>query len=644
MPAERGPGASMGIGAPGISSPLAAPGGKRPKVQVLKTIRRLWHYLSHYRARIVLIIFLTVLSNCLALLGPMLSGRAIDAMTPGAIAPIQSFLSESGPQGRMTGGRGLVDFDRVFYYCSWMAAFFVICSILNYFLSVQMITLSQRTARQMRKDVFDKLMDLPVSFFDSHQTGDIISHISYDIDTVNTSLANDLLQICTTTVTVIGSLAMMLSISPVLGLVFLITVPMASLFIKSQAGKIHGYFRKRSAALGALNGFVEEIVSGQKTIKAYHQEETILSRFDASNENAVTAYYDADYQSSSMGPSVNYISNLSMALVSVFGAILYLGGRITLGNMSSFILYSRKFSGPINEAANILAEIQSAAAAADRIFDLMDQSPEPADQNDAPDLGHVMGDVGLSGIHFGYLSDKPVLTGVNLRAAPGSLIAIVGHTGAGKTTIINLLMRFYDPQTGTITIDGKTIGGVTRKSLRLAFAMVLQESWLFHGTVYENIAYGYRGFGVAENEETASTRKAAMEDVIAAAKAAQAHGFIMQLPQGYDTILSEDGVNISAGQKQLLTIARAMLLDVRMLILDEATSNVDTRTEIRIQEAMRRLMKDKTCFVIAHRLSTIQNADIILVMQDGGLVEQGTHQSLLEQNGVYAGLYRSQFG
>ncbi|GHV87038.1 ABC transporter [Spirochaetia bacterium] len=639
---QIGGGGGLGRGPRGGLIIPVGPDGKRPKVQVLKTIRRLWHYLSSYRLRIVLVIFFTVLSNCLALLGPMLSGRAIDAMTPGATASVQSISSESAPQGR--GNGGTVNFSLVFYYCSWMAVFFVVCSILNYSLSVQMISLSQRTARQMRKDVFDRLMDLPVSFFDTHQTGDIISHISYDIDTVNTSLANDLLQICTTTVTVIGSLIMMLSISPVLGLVFLITVPMSAFFIKSRAGKIHGYFRKRSAALGALNGFVEEIVSGQKTIKAYHQEKTILSRFDTNNIKAVDAYYDADYYSSSLGPSVNFINNLSMTLVSVFGAILYLAGRITLGNMSSFVLYSRKFSGPINEAANILSEIQSAAAAADRIFDLMDQPPEPADQNEASELGQVMGDVELSDIHFGYVPDKPVLTGVNLRAAPGSLIAIVGHTGAGKTTIINLLMRFYDPQKGTITIDGKTISGVTRKSLRLAFAMVLQESWLFHGTVYENIAYGYRGLGVAENEETAGTRKAAMEDVIAAAKAAQAHSFIMQLPQGYDTILSEDGVNISQGQKQLLTIARAMLLDVRMLILDEATSNVDTRTEIRIQEAMRRLMKDKTCFVIAHRLSTIRNADTILVMQDGNLAEQGTHQSLLEQNGVYAGLYRSQFG
>jgi ATP-binding cassette subfamily B protein len=610
------PGAIPGGRSAGARGGLVNPaydGGKRPKVNVVKTVRRLWHYLASYRALIVAIVLLTVLSNCLALLGPMLSGRAIDAIG-------------SGP--------GKANFEKVFYYCSWMAFFYCVCSALNYFLSVQMITLSQRTARLMRNDVFSKLMAVPVSFFDTHQTGDIISHLSYDIDTVNTSLANDLLQICTTTVTVLGSLIMMLSISPVLGLVFLVTVPMASFFIKSRAGRIHGFFRLRSAALGALNGFVEEIVSGQKTIKAYHQEETLISRFDKSNENACTAYYDADYHSSSLGPSVNFINNLSLTMVSVFGAILYLAGRITLGNMSSFVLYSRKFSGPINEAANILSEIQSAAAAADRIFDLLDQPPEPEDLPGATELGEVRGDVEFSRINFGYLPDKPVLRDVSLRADPGALVAIVGHTGAGKTTIINLLMRFYDPQSGSISIDGKRIDGVTRKSLRLAFAMVLQESWLFNGTVFENIAYGYKG----------GTEKAAMEEVVEAAKAAQAHSFIMQLPDGYQTVLSENGVNISQGQKQLLTIARAMLLDVRMLILDEATSNVDTRTEIRIQKAMRRLMKNKTCFVIAHRLSTIQNADLILVMHEGNLVEQGTHQSLLEKNGVYAGLYRSQFG
>jgi ATP-binding cassette subfamily B protein len=578
-------------------------------------------YLAKYRALMVGVMILTVLSNCLALLGPMLCGRAIDAI---------------GSQA------GKVNFEQVFRYCAWMALFYLVCSVLNYFLSVRMITLSQRCARQMRSDVFNKLMVLPVSFFDTHQTGDIISHISYDIDTVNTSLANDLLQICTTTVTVTGSLVMMLSISPLLGLIFLVTVPLASLFIKSQAGKIHGFFRLRSSALGTLNGFVEEIVSGQKTIKAYHQEAAILERFDRANEAACGAYYDADYHSSSLGPSVNFINNLSMTMISVFGALLYLAGRITLGNMSSFVLYSRKFSGPINEAANILSEIQSAAAAADRIFDLLDQEPEPADREGAGELGNVRGDVAFSRVTFGYLPGKPVLQDLNLRAQPGALVAIVGHTGAGKTTIINLLMRFYDPQSGSITIDGTPVASVTRASLRLGFAMVLQESWLFNGTVYDNIAYGYRHGGGEENGGEASG--ATMEDVVNAAKAAQAHPFIMQLPQGYNTMLNEDGVNISQGQKQLLTIARAMLLDVRMLILDEATSNVDTRTEIRIQKAMRRLMRGKTCFVIAHRLSTIQNADRILVMRNGALVEQGTHTALLEQNGVYADLYRSQFG
>ena len=619
MQAERGGGASRGM-LPSGQLNLNYGLETKTKAQILKTIIRLWRYLSTHRMRIVIVIFLTVVSNLLALLGPMLSGRAIDALG---------------------GGPGKVDFSIVFYYCSWMVLFYVISAGLNFLLAAQMISLSQQCARQMRKDVFGKLMELPVGFYDQHQTGDIISRISYDIDTVNTSLANDLLQICTTVVTVTGSLIMMLSISPVLGAVFLITVPIASVYIRHNAAKIHNYFRVRSVKLGALNGFVEEIVSGQKTIKAYHREETFISRFDTCNEEAVVAYYEADYHSSSLGPSVNFISNLSLAMISVFGAILYLAGKLTLGNMSSFILYSRKFSGPINEAANILSEIQSAAAAADRFFMLLDEEPEKADFPDAPDLGNVHGDVEMKEIDFAYLPEKPVLRRVNLRARPGNLIAIVGHTGAGKTTIINLLMRFYDPGSGTITIDGKVIDGVTRKSLRLAFAMVLQESWLFHGTVYENIAYGYDS---AENSGQTADPAGIREKVINAAKAVQAHHFIMQLPQGYDTILNEDGINISAGQKQLLTIARAMLLDVRMLILDEATSNVDTRTEIRIQEAMRTLMKDKTCFVIAHRLSTIQNADLILVMENGRLAEQGTHDSLLEKGGVYAELYRSQFG
>ncbi|GHU08018.1 ABC transporter [Spirochaetia bacterium] len=604
------------------SDPTLNKSGSKPKVSIGKTIIRLWHYLSKYRGRIVLVIALSVVSNYFALLGPLLSGQAIDAMGIGS---------------------GSVNFPLVFYYCAWMAGFYAASAGLNYFLSIQMIGLSQRAAKQMRKDVFDKLMDLSVNFFDTHQTGDIISHISYDIDTVTTSLANDLTQICTTIVTVIGSLIMMLSISALMGLVFLITVPMAALFIRYKASRIHIYFRKRSAALGALNGYVEEITTGQKTIKGYHQEQTMISRFDVHNVDAVDAYYEADYQSAILGPSVNFINNISLTLVSVAGAILYLAGFLTLGNMSSFVLYSRKFSGPINEAANIISELQSAAAAADRVFNLLDQNPESADANDAKVIENAAGDVELTNVHFAYSDSKPVLNGISFRAEPGKLIAIVGETGAGKTTIINLLMRFYDPASGTITIDGMKIENVTRKSLRLAYTMVLQESWLFDGTVYENIAYALDG-AVRADKGAGEANAAIREQVIAAAKAAQAHDFIMQLPQGYDTMINEDGVNISQGQKQLLTIARAMLLDVRMLLLDEATSNVDTRTELKIQEAMRRLMKEKTCFVIAHRLSTIKNADIILVMENGEIAESGSHKSLLESDGVYASLYRSQFG
>jgi len=332
-----------------------------------------------------------------------------------------------------------------------------------------------------------------------------------------------------------------------------------------------------------------------------------------------------------VGPSVNFVNNLSLTLVSVFGAILYLLGNLTIGNVSSFVLYSRKFSGPINELANISSELQSALAAAERVFRVIDEPTEPIDDSDAIELTEmaIKGDVDMKDLKFGYSPDKIVIKNLNLSAKSGDLVAIVGPTGAGKTTLINLLMRFYDPQGGSITIDGIDVSHLTRKSLRKAFAMVLQDTWLFQGTIFENIAYG--------------KKDATLDEVIAVAKAAKIHTYIMHLPNGYDTVLNEDGINISQGQKQLLTIARAMLLDAKMLILDEATSNVDTRTELQIQEAMRHLMKGKTCFVIAHRLSTIQNADTILVVDGGNIVEQGTHQELLAHNGLYAEMYYSQF-
>ncbi len=572
------------------------------------TILRLGSYMIQYRYLVLLALGLTVGSNLLALVGPMLSGYAIDAIEPGV---------------------GRVDFARVFYYAGLMVAFYVISSVLAYILSVLMIQISRKVVYQMRKDVFGHLLALPVGYFDTHQTGDIISRISYDIDTVNTSLANDLVQIFTTLITVVGAFAMMVVISPKLVQIFAFTVPLAVALTKFITGKTRPLFRMRSRRLGELNGFVEEMITGQKTLKAYHQEENTIGKFDGKNEEAVEAYYRAEYYGSVVGPAVNFVNNLSLALVSMFGALLFLAGQMSLGSISSFILYSRKFSGPINEAANIMSELQSALAAAERVFQMIDEPLEIADRAEAVELEAVEGDVLLEDVSFGYLEGQKIIKNLNLHAAPGRLVAIVGPTGAGKTTLINLLMRFYDVDDGRICVDDHGICDVTRASLRRAYAMVLQDTWLFEGTVYENIAYGRQG--------------ATLEEVTAAAKAAKIHSYIKRLPQGYDTVLTDEGTNISKGQKQLLTIARAMLLDAPMLILDEATSNVDTRTEQQIQQAMRRLMEHKTCFVIAHRLSTIQNADVILVVNHGEIVEQGTHRELMEREGFYYQMYRAQF-
>lgn len=574
------------------------------------TLLRLTLYLMQYKWLLLVAFILTVGSNLLALIGPMLSGYAVDAIV----------------------GVGKVQFEKVFYYAAWMVAFYLVSSLLSYWLSILMITISKKVVKRMRKDVFDKLLKLPVGYFDTRQTGDIISRITYDIDTINGSLSSDLIQIVTTLITVTGALSMMLVISKSLVLVFCFTVPLSIGITKFITAKTRPLFRDRSAKLGLLNGFTEEMVSGQKTLKAYTQEENVLAKFRKKNEEAVDAYYRAEYYGAMTGPCVNFINNLSLSLISVFGAMLFLAGKMTIGNISSFILYSRKFSGPINEAANIVSELQSSLAAAERIFSLLDEMNEIEDGEQAIVLGSeekVQGKVELSHVQFGYEEGKNIIHDLSLNVEPGKLIAIVGPTGAGKTTLINLLMRFYDIQSGNILVDDHPSKDLTRASLRKSFAMVLQETWLFHGTIYDNLAYGKEG--------------ATREEVIAAAKAVKIHSFIQRLPQGYDTVISDEGSNISKGQKQLLTIARAMLLEAPMLILDEATSNVDTRTELQIGQAMRKLMENKTCFVIAHRLSTIQNADTILVVKDGEVIEQGTHESLMERRGFYCSLYEAQF-
>ncbi len=579
------------------------------------TLIRLGKYMLEYKFLLLLALFLTVSSNLLQLVGPKLSGYAIGVIEEGQIL--------------VDGGIGLVAINKVLYYAGLMVVFYLASSILSYCLNVLMIHISRKVVYRMRKDVFNKLMELPVGYFDTHQSGDIISRISYDIDTINTSLSNDIIQVLASLVTVIGSLIMMLTISPALVLIFVFTVPLSIILTKKMTGITRPLFRKRSAKLGELNGFVEEMITGQKTLKAYNQEQNTIGKFDAKNEEAVNAYYKADYYGSMVGPTVNFINNLSLTLVGVFGAILYLKKVMLIKDISSFVLYSRKFSGPINETANLMSEFQSAIAAAERVFNLMDELEESADKKDAYKLTEVEGNVSFKDVSFGYTKDKKIINELDLEVSKGKLIAIVGPTGAGKTTLINLLMRFYDVDSGKICVDGHAIDAVTRDSLRLSYAMVLQDTWLFHGTVYENIAYG------KEN--------ATMEEVVAAAKAAKIDQFIRRIPEGYNTILSDDGTNISKGQKQLMTIARAMLLDANMLILDEATSNVDTRTEIQIQQAMRKLMENKTCFVIAHRLSTIRNADKILVINNGEVAEQGTHEELMAKGGFYYKLYTAQF-
>ena len=581
---------------------------EKRRVNVGYITKNLGRYLKPYAALFVLIFFASLAGTALSLLGPQVCGMAIDLIEPG----------------------GGTDMGAIAVYAAVLVAVYIASGILSYLSSIGLSYLSRCVIKRIRTDIFARLLSLPVSYFDDRQAGDIISVLSYDLDTLGESLANDVMMVLTSAVTIIGSLVMMLVTAPILVVVFVVTIPLSALFTWWLTKKVQPLFRNRSRKLGQLNGFIEEIITGQKTTKAYNCEEAVVSRFEKKNVDAIDAYTVAESYGTISGPAVNFMNNLSLALISVFGAIMYMTGVIpTVGKIASFVLYSRKFSGPINEIANVLSEFQSALAAAERAFRVMEELPEPPDDKDAEELKDVQGDVEISHLRFGYTPDKVIIKDFSLKAERGDVVAIVGHTGAGKTTIINLLMRFYDADSGTIKIDGKDITKVTRASLRRSFTMVLQDTWLFSGTIYENVAYG------SENV----TR----EDVERVCRAAKIHSFISKLPQGYDTVLTDNAVNISKGQKQLLTIARAMLLSSPMLILDEATSNVDTRTEQYIQQAMENLMQGRTCFVIAHRLSTIKHAKTIIVMDHGDVVEQGMHEELMARGGYYSRLYYSQF-
>ena len=569
---------------------------------------RLSKYFLQYKRLVLGALFFAVVGNVLALVAPVLSANAINAIDTKT---------------------GVVDMPLVITYCIAMAVCYLLSSVFTYALTYVMTKLSRNITRRMREEVFDKLLSLPVSFYDARLAGDVINRLTYDIDTVNASLSNDIIQIATSVITVFGSLISMLLLSPLLSCVFIVIVPLTILVTVQRSRVMRPLFRKRSGKLGELNGYSEEMLSGIRTIKGYGREDEISERYELRNENAAQAYYDADYYGSKVGPTVNFINNLSTVFISVFGGYLFLQGRMQLGYVSAFLQYSRKFTGPINEFANIISEIQSALAAAERLFGILDEEPERDGSDLLPAPQNVRGEAEFRHVNFGYDAEKPILKDVSFRAEAGRTVAIVGPTGAGKTTIVNLLMRFYDINGGGIYLDGVETRRYARADLRGQFTMVLQDTWLFEGTVRENIAYGNESATDAEIEE--------------AAKAANVHDFILSLPQGYETRLTDGGSNLSKGQKQLLTIARAMVSRAKILILDEATSNVDTRTEILVQNATQKLMEGKTCFVIAHRLSTIVHADLILVVRAGNVVESGTHAQLLEQGGFYASLYNAQF-
>ena len=591
---------------------------KRSSKESFAIFLRLAGYVKKHGILFLIAVAMTLLSNQLALLGPKYSGEAIDAIS-------------------LDGG---VNFSLVWENVIKMLVCYVFSAVLSYLLSVLMVRLSQKIVYTMRKQLFEKLNTLPVGYFDTHPVGDIVSRISYDVDTVNGSLSHDLVQVMTSVYTVVGSFLFMWQISKPMLIVVVIAVPISIFFTRYRSKKVRPMFRARSAKLGELNGYAEEMLSGCHTIRAYGRENVICARFEERNRETMDAYHKAEFYGGTLGPSVMFINNLSVCLVTVLGGILYMYSQsgvvkagtlffITLGGVAQFVQYCRKFAGPINEFANILHEFQSAFSAAERVFRVLDEEPETADVSEPDTLGDVKGEVTLTDVTFGYLPEKKVLRNVSIHARVGDTIAIVGPTGAGKTTVINLLMRFYDADAGKICIDGKDILTLRRKDLRQAFTMVLQDTWLFYGTVRENIKYG---------KENATD-----EEMIAAAKAAHIHSYVMSLPDGYDTILSDDGVNISGGQRQLITIARAMLSDAPMLILDEATSHVDSRTEKKIQDAMDTLMKGRTSFVIAHRLSTVENADLILVVQNGRVTESGTHTELMRLGGFYSSLYGAQF-
>ena len=568
------------------------------------TLKRLYHYIAGNKKYLYFVIAAALAANIFMLLAPYISGRAIDFIR----------------------GEGDVDFAMVIKISSVLLLVYIFNALFTWFVTVFTNHLSNRTIEKMRTDAFYNLSKLPLKYFDSHSHGDIISRLTNDIDSVSDGLLQGITQLFSGLVTVIGSLLMMFFLNWKIALcVVLVTVlcVFVSRFIAVNSGRM---FREQAKTTGELNGYVNETVGNMKVVKAFGYEQRSADAFGAVNSKLYDCGRKAQFYSSLVNPTTRYINNLAYIGVGILGGLAALAGHLSVGVISSFLIYATQFARPINDMTSILTQLQSATAAAARIFALCDETPETDDSGRAA-LSLNGGEVVFENVDFSYDKNVELIKNLNIKAKRGQRIAIVGPTGAGKTTIVNLLMNFYEPQGGAIVVDGQNIDSVTRDSLRRNFGMVLQETWLFSGTVRENIAYG--------------KPDAAEEEIIAAAKAAEAHSFINRLRDGYDTMITEDGGNLSGGQKQLLTIARAMLLNPEVLILDEATSNVDTMTEQRISRAFLKMMEGRTSFIIAHRLSTIREADLILVMSGGTIVEQGTHRELLQKNGFYAHLYNS---
>ncbi|MFC6333619.1 ABC transporter ATP-binding protein [Paenibacillus septentrionalis] len=609
-PGGRPPGPGHG-GPPG----MMLPGAKAKNFK--GTLKRLLDYLKPYRVRLFIVFLTAILSTLFSIVSPRVLGEATDVLLDGWMAKANNVPGAA------------IDFKQIAFILAILALLYVISSLFAFLQQFLMAKVAQKVVYEIREDVNGKLGRLPLKFYDSRSNGDLLSRVVNDVDNVANTLQQSLTQMITSIVTLVGIIIMMLTISPLLTLILILTLPLSFIVIGLIAKQSQRHFKNQQDQLGQLNGHVEEMYTGHLIVKAFGREEKSIERFRNMNNKLYESNWKAQFISGIMMPLMSFIGNIGYVLICVVGGIQITQKVITVGDIQAFIQYARQFTQPIMQTANIANIIQSTIASAERVFELLDEEIEEESASAEKKLDHPQGHVKFQHVQFGYSNDKLLMNDLNLDVRSGQMIAIVGPTGAGKTTLVNLLMRFYNIQGGSITIDGQPIDSFNRSYVRSLFGMVLQDTWLFNGTIRDNIAYGRAG--------------ATEEEIIIAAKAAHADHFIRTLPEGYDTVLNEEASNISSGQKQLLTIARAILADPPMLILDEATSSVDTRTELYIQQAMHNLMQGRTSFVIAHRLSTIKDADRILVMNQGTVIEQGTHEELLAAGGFYADLYQSQF-